>query len=269
MRFGKRPFVVLVAALALAGGCSSGTPVPAAGPARSYDIGQLVAAVAQRQRTDQTARLSLRGEITGGATLQFTGEGVLRVLADAVSVKFTQVVTQKGDAPQETGFVVLPDVTYLRLPPPAGQNPSSRPWVRVDPRSTDPAAMRLAALAGQLTESADPTRTLARYADATQISGATDDVIDGDPAVRYTIVVDLAKAAAEQPDPARRAQLEQQVKAGFTRVTSTLWVDAADRPVRSAVRQELPGIGTLAITGSYRDWGRPVEISAPPASQVR
>ena len=265
MRFGTRPAVATLVVAALVGGCSSPAPAPRA----SYDIDQLVAAVAQRQRTDQTARLSLRGEITGRATLQFTGEGVIRVLTDAVSVKFTQVVTQKGAPPQETGFVVLPDTTYLRLPPPRGQNPSSRPWVRVNPHSTDPAAQRLAGLATTLTESADPTRSLARYAGATAVSAAAEDVIDGDPAMRYTIVTDLTRAAAQQRDPAAKAQLEQQVKAGLTTVTSTLWVDPSDRPVRSAVRQELPGIGTLAITGSYRDWGGPVDIEPPPTAQVR
>jgi hypothetical protein len=186
-----------------------------------------------------------------------------------VSLQFTQVVTQKGTAPQETGFIVLPDAVYLRLPPPRGENAPSRPWVRVDPHSPDPAAMRLATLATTLTESADPTRTLSRYPAATQITDSAADVIDGDPAVRYTIVVDLAKAAAQQTDPATKAQLEQQVRAGLTQVTSTLWVDSVNHPVRSAVRQDLPGIGTLAITGSYRDWGQPVRIDAPPAAQVR
>jgi hypothetical protein len=266
MRFGKGA-VGLLAVIALVGGCSSAAPAPA--PGTSYDIDQLVAAVAQRQRTDQTARLSLRGELIGGSTLQFTGEGVLRVLTDAVSVKFTQIVIQQGVPPQETGFVVLPDATYLRLPPPRGQNPSARPWVRVDPKSTDPAARRLAALATTLTESADPARSLARYTGATAITAATADIIDGDPAVRYTIVTDLAKAAATAPDPARKAQLQRQVAAGLATVTSTLWVDPSDRPVRSSVRQELPGIGTLAMTGSYRDWGRAVDIEPPPASQVR
>jgi hypothetical protein len=272
MRFGSSKGIALVTALVvLVAGCSTSSPDAgsAAAPAPYSTIKELVAAVAQRQRADQTARLSLRGEVTGGATLQFTGEGVLRVLDDAVSVKFTQVVTQKGAAPQETGFVVLPDATYLRLPPSPGENAPDRPWVRVDPTSSDPAAQRLAALATTLTESADPTRTLARYADATQISGAADDIIDGEPAVRYTIVVDLAKAAAQQTDPAMKTRLEQQVRGGLTTVTSTLWVDALGQPVRSAVRQDLPGIGTLVITGSYRDWGQPVEIDAPPATQVR
>lgn len=265
MRLSRRAVVLVVV---LAAGCSS-TPPPSTAPAHFATITDLVTAVAERQRTDRTARLSLRGELTGGATLQFTGEGVLRVLTDAVSVQYTQVVTQKGAAPQETGFIVLPDATYLRLPPARGDKGTARPWVRVDPRSTDPAEMRLAGLAATLTESADPTRTLSRYPGATQITDAAADVIDGDPAVRYTIVVDLAKAAAQQPDPARRTQLKQQVRAGLTQVTSTLWVDSANHPVRSAVRQLLPGIGTLAITGSYRAWGQPVQIDAPPAAQVR
>jgi hypothetical protein len=129
-------------------------------------------------------------------------------------VKFTQVVNQKGAAPQQTGFVVLPDTTYLRLPAPRGQNPSSKPWVRVDPRSADPNAKRLAGLAMTLTESADPARSLARYAGATAVTAATEDVIDGDPATRYTIVTDLTRAAAQQRDPAVKAQLAQQVTAG-------------------------------------------------------
>jgi hypothetical protein len=262
MRFGR---LAAATALALAAGCAGAAPAPGT----PYDIDQLVAAVAQRQRTDQTARLSLRGELVGAATLQFTGEGVLRVASDAVSVKFTQVVTQKGAPPQETGFVVLPGATYLRLPPPRGQNPSRTPWVKVDPTGTDPVAKQQAALATTLTESADPTRTLARYAGATVITAAVPDVIDGDPSVRYTIVTDLARAAAQQPDPILKGRLEQQVRAGLATVTSTLWVDPLDHPVRSSVRQVLPGIGTLAITGSYRDWGRPVDIGAPPASQVR
>jgi hypothetical protein len=267
----RRCCAALISALTmLLVGCSTGAATAAApsGLARHYDIAELVKAVSDRQRADQTAKLSLRGEVVGASTVRFTGEGVLRVLSDAVSVKFTQVVTQKGVAPQETGFVVLPDAVYMQLPVRPGDTPK-KPWVKVDQGSTDPEARKLAAQAATLTESADPTRALARYADATLISDTADDVIDGDPAVRYTIVVDLARAAALEPDPARKAQLEQQVRGGLARVTSMLWLDGDGHPVRSSVNQELPGIGTLAITGSYRDWGQEVVIEPPQPTQVR
>lgn len=269
---GRRLVLLLVAVAALTG-CSVADAASTNGLPRFYDVRELVAAVAQRQRTDSTAKLSLRGDVTGGtSTLSFTGEGELEVLPQTTALKFTQVVTQAGNPPQETGFVVMPDATYLKLPPdPKAAKPGarSRPWVKVDPRSTDPDVKQLAASAATVTQSADPMRAISQYVDATLISDASDDVIDGVPTVRYTIVVDLALAAKAQPDPAIRAQLEQQVRGGLLRVTSTLWVDGSFRPVRSEVHQDLPGIGVLTITGSYRDWGQQVDIEAPPASQVR
>lgn len=248
-------------------GC--GGPEPAAAALTRYDdIDELIAAVSAQQRLDRTARFSLRGELIGAddVRLRFTGAGELRISDDDVELSFTQVVTQRGADPQETGFVVLPDAVYLRMPADDGDD---RPWVRVDPASTDPDAQQLIAQADQLTERADLTVTLARYADSTQISEAADDVIGGDPAVRYTIVTDLARAAETATDPALKAQLEQQVRAGLTLITSTLWVDSAHRPLRSAARQELPGIGTLAITSSYRDWGQAATIAPPPDNRVR
>ena len=97
----RRCCIALIGALAvLLVGCSTSSATAAApsGIPRHKDIGELVKAVSERQKADQTAKLSLRGEVTGASTVRFTGEGVLRVLADAVSVKFTQVVTQKGAA---------------------------------------------------------------------------------------------------------------------------------------------------------------------------
>ncbi len=265
------PVVVGLVALApvvaaSAEGCSAASPP---GIERHYDVADLVAAVEQRQRADRTARLSLRGEVVADAAqLRFTGEGVLQVLPDAVSATFTQVVTQDGAAPQETGFVVLPGAVYLRMPPAPGTEPA-KPWVEVDPRSTDPEAQRLTDLATTLTESATPTRTLAHYADAALVADAADDVVDGAPAVRYTLVIDLARAAALERDRGLRTALDQQVRSGLTRVTTTLWLDGDDRPVRSAVRQVLPGIGTVAVTGDFRQWGQPVRIEPPPATQVQ
>jgi hypothetical protein len=261
---------VAVLAVAVLAGCAASPPADTAALPRYYEIGDLIKAVAAQQRADQTARLSLRGEITGldaEERIRFTGDGVLRVAADAVSLKFTQVVRRRGSPPQETGFVVLPDAVYLRMPHEAGS--SAKPWVRVDPSSSEHDDRVLASLADTLAASAEPMSSLARYADATLVTDAADDLVDGAPAVRYTLVVDLARAAMLETDQKRRAQLQNQVRSGLNRVTSRLWLDAAGRPVRSDVRQQLPGIGMLAITGSYREWGRPVEIAAPAPSQVR
>lgn len=255
---------VLVSLLALVAAC--GAPADATTLARHYDVRQLIDAVAAQQRADGTARFSLRGELVGAqdTRLRFTGVGALRFGAGDVELAFTQVVTQRGAAPQETGFVVLPGEVYLRLP----EADADRPWVHVEAGDPDPQARQLIAMATTVSERADPTSTLSAFADATLVTDAADDVIEGDPAIRYTIVTDLARAAEITPDPVVRDQLAGQVRAGLTRVTSTLWVDAAHRPLRSEFRQDLPGVGTLALTSSYRDWGSVTTIEAPPADQV-
>lgn len=259
--------LALLLTLLLTAGCGTAAEPPAL--TRYYDVDELFAAVAAQQRTDSTARFSLLGELVGAgdARTRFTGAGVLRMTETDLEIQFTQVVSQPDREPQETGFVVLSDAVYLRMPTPAGEEQPDRPWVRVDPNDAAPESQQLMALAASITQRADPTGTLARYADATLVADAADDLVDGAPAVRYTLVTDLARAAEMTPDPAVRAQLEQQVRDGLTRVTSTLWVDSTHRLLRSAASQELPGIGTLDVTGFYRDWGQPVQIE-PPADDL-
>jgi hypothetical protein len=223
---------------------------------RYYDPAQLVAALEQQKRTHRTARIRLSGEVIGSSTRSVVGDGELRLGDDGAAVRLTQVLSEQGVEPVETAFVVLPGSVYVRRSAPGS-------WTRVDRSTPDRTARRLAAMAATLTDGADPTANLTRYGDAALIADAADDVVDGVPAVRYKIVVDLTRAASEQQDHIVRAQLEAQVKGGLTRISALLWVDAEHRPVRSAVRQYLPGFGTFDLVSTYRDWGAPVAISAP------
>jgi hypothetical protein len=260
-------------------GCAGARPEPTAarGLPKVYDVRELLDAVTARQRTDRTATLQVAGHVEDGTsptaippgepTMTVGGTGALRIEDSGVSVDFTQTLTHSGEAPQSTGFVVLPGQVFLRLPSASPGGP--RPWTKVDAASGDATERTLATLATNVVDSADPTANISRFADASLIADASDDPVDGTPAVRYTIVVDLNRAAELQRDPIVRAQLQQQVAGGLTRISSTLWVDAEDRPVRSEARQDMPGIGTLAMTADYRSWGTPVLIEAPPASQVR
>ncbi|WP_379585668.1 hypothetical protein [Pseudonocardia hispaniensis] len=266
---GRRPgwWSVLLVLGVLLTGCVSrdvDSAEPTTALPRYYDVAQLSAAISERLGMYRTARLSVRGEIAGQpAATQVSGDGVIRLAGDGVSAQFTQSVRRPGAPPVQTEFLVVPGQVYQR------HAESGPPWVLVDAGSADSADRRRAILADAIADSGDPTANLVRYADATLVADAADDVVDGIAAVRYELVVDLARAAVLEPDPALRVQLEQQVRAGFTRITSTLWVDAANRPVGSHTRQELPGVGTLTLTSRYRDWGRPVQIAAPPPGRTR
>lgn len=254
----RRVTGLLLAVLVGLAGCAGGRAQEGSAGhlPRYYDPAQLVAALEQQKRTHRTARLTLRGEVIGKSTRSVTGDGELRLGDDGAAVRLDQVLTEQGAAPVETGFVVLPGAVYVRRGPAA-------PWTRVDRGTPDRDTRRLAAMAATLTDGADPTANLTRYGGAALIADAADDVVDGGPAVRYEIVVDLTRAAALQQDRLVRAQLQAQVEGGLTRISALLWVDAQHRPVRSAVRQYLPGFGVFDLVSTYRDWGAPVAISAP------
>jgi hypothetical protein len=269
-------WILLLAVLgASLAGCAGAPPqqTAARGLPKVYDVRELLDAVTARQRTDRTAILQVAGHVEDGThgpgepAMTVGGTGALRIEDSGVSVDFTQTLTRSGEAPQSTGFVVLPGQVFLRLP--SAQPGDPRPWTKVDAASGDAAERTLATLATNVVDSADPTADISRFADASLVADASDDPVEGTPAVRYTIVVDLNRAAELERDPTVRAQLQQQVAGGLTRISSRLWVDAENRPVRSEARQDMPGIGTLAMTADYRSWGTPVLITPPPANQVR
>lgn len=249
--------VVLVGVLSCARGNSEDAQV-AHGLPKYYSAADLLTAVGRRQGADRTAHLRLSGRVDSadGGRTTLGGDGALRVEpGGGISAQFTQTLSPPGQDPQSTALVVLHSGQVWRQ--------SGAGWTRVDRSATGSPEKTLATTAANVVAGADPTANLARYRDAALVADATDDQVAGVPAVRYLVVVDLVRSADLEQDPAVRDALRAQVAAGVTRISSTLWIDAANRPLRSETRQTMPGIGTLALTSDYLDWGAPVAIASP------
>lgn len=253
-----------VALLAVAGCAGTPDPSPQAGAPSAlpkyYDAAALLAAVSARQRSDGGALTSFDGALDGPSGRQVvTGEGAVRFDGAAVSARLDQRVGAQGATPRSTGLVRTGDRTWVR--PPAAPR-----WLELGVDEVPAPARPDATLATNLAGMADPLAGVSRYADASLVADAVDEDVDGVATVRYTIVVDLVRAAAAETDPAVRAQLTDQVRSGLTRISAVVWVDADQRPVQARVRQELPGTGVLDLLAGYRAWGSPVRIDPPPAT---
>ncbi|MFC5949596.1 hypothetical protein ACFQH9_15080 [Pseudonocardia lutea] len=263
----RRPLALVLAAIAVLAvlvgvvSCARGNSEDVGeghGLPKYYAAADLLTAVTRRQQADRTALLRLSGRVDAaqGVPTELGGDGVLRVeQGGGVSAQFTQTLSAPGADAQSAAFVVLPGGQVWRQ---AGGG-----WTRVDEAATGTAEKTLATTAANVVAGADPTAHLTRYRDAALVADAADDTVDGVPAVRYLVVVDLVRAAELEQDAATREALQEQAASGTTRISSTLWVDAANRPLRSETRQAMPGIGTLALTSEYRDWGTPVAIASP------
>ncbi|GAA4675426.1 hypothetical protein GCM10023215_04160 [Pseudonocardia yuanmonensis] len=262
----RRPFalvlaaIAVVAVLAAAVSCARGNSEdagPGHGLPKYYAAADLLTAVTHRQHADRTALLHLSGRVEApqGGPTELGGDGALRVEPGGISAQFTQTLSTPGGATQSAAFVVLPGGQVWRQ--------TGGGWTRVDEAATGTPDKTLATTAANVVAGADPTAHLARYRDAALVADAADDTVDGVPAVRYLVVVDLVRAAELEQDPAAREALQAQAAGGVTRISSTLWVDEANRPLRSETRQTMPGVGTLTLTSDYRDWGTPVAIASP------
>ena len=264
----------LIAAFAAGCGGSTmpGTPGPQPALTRFTTLAQLAAATGAQMKADRTAKITVTGGTSGGQMqASTTGEGAISFDPAGPSMRITERVQQAGaPAATELSLVVLPDQAYVKPPADAGVPvPPGKSWLRIQPNAADPITQQFAQLVRSVRANADPTQSFTQFGDAAQIVQSAEDPLDGVPAVRYQIRVDIAKAAALEGDPTLKLELEQTVQRGMAIVDSSLWLDARNRPLRVLLQQPMPaGQGTYTVDARYRDWGLPVEISPPPPDQV-
>ena len=95
-----------------------------------------------------------------------------------------------------------------------------------------------------------------------------DDTVDGAKVRRYEGTTELAKLSGTGKD-----EQDQQVQAvleknGVKSFPWKLWVDQSGLPRKFSVSMTIAKRGTFTAQTAYRDWGAPVEVTAPPANQV-
>ena len=256
--------VVLTGALSGCAGPGPSGPAPAPpSPAgvslpKYHDPAPLLADVSERTRSDGGATLSVAGTLTGDAgPVPVTGDGAMRIdpAGAGAAVRLQLHTGPEGTVPRATELVRIDDRTWLR--------PHDAGWTEVGVAPLPPAAVADATLATNVASGADPLAAVTRYPDAVLVADARDTDVDGVPAVHYVLVVDLVRAIASEADPARREALAAQQRAGVTRISAEVWLDAERHPLRGRLRTQVPGAGVLDLLIRYENWGSPVTIEPP------
>lgn len=256
------------AAAALAAGCASSTsghapsgavqppqssagssPVPGnAGPLSGAQFARVTTAAAEHA---QTVKIEERTSFLGEP---LSGTGALRFAAGAADATFAvhsngldvQIVMAGGDV-YVKGF---------------GSATPGKPWRKSDP--ADAADMTA------MLKAADPRHTVRMLAAVGTMRPVGQETMNGVPAAHYSVKVDMAKVAQQVPELASEARVA--MKAGVQVEYVQVWVGADQLPVRLMTSASVPGNGgkkkvTSQIT-DYSDWGKPVDIQAPPPDQV-
>ncbi len=154
----------------------------------------------------------------------------------------------------------LDRVFYLKASQAALTGKANRPWVEID---LDDPTNPFGSLLDQMFSNLDPDH-LAKFYASVQLNNLGIDDIDGIETRHYVVRVKTAKVIklmnlGKIPGAGAAA-----IKAELPKtLTSQIWVDADDRPVKT--RSEVAGTTTEL---EYSAWGKPVQVKAPPASQI-
>jgi hypothetical protein len=230
----------------------------------------------------KTAKVTLTESIarSNALPLQVTisGQGSL----DFNSGDTTLTLTSPQAAGAYSALFVSPNL-YIQLPAAdKAQLPTGKTWISMNLNTISEA--RLGTSLSQLSSSSQDSTQLLSYLQSVSTSGITTvgpATIKGVPTTEYKATIDFAKVA-DQKSPAEQAAIKSiEAQLNATTMPVQVWLDAQGR-VRQVFKQlqvstnsqssgetTVPAAsGSVSTTVDYYDFGTPVAVQPPPASQV-
>ena len=216
------------------GGTSSGATSAASGAALKPGDTVDGAALATRM----TAAMVKAGSGTITLDLAAVGKVTGSFVISAGAMQQRMAMTIQG---QDMQIVSTGGLIYMK-----GLPGSAKPWVRIDPKASDPVSKMFAGLTGNM---GDP-RQLAKVLAGTQATVVSSSAS----ATQYDVTIDPSKLTGSTGQTS--APSVGPVKARYT-------LDAQDRPTEMDVV-----VQGQHVKVTFGGWGTPVTIHTPPADQV-
>jgi hypothetical protein len=254
-----------IAALVLSG-CTSkqaGSPGPAAAANPEINTLTLLAQrVSETSAAKQGAHLNISVEGSGQA---LGGEGDVRFGAKP-AMDLKMAIPEMA----EVTMRFVDDAFYVKLPE---ELEPGKSWLKIDTKGADPLSKALGSAVKQMKENGDPSQTLKLLEGAGEITGTKTESLNGKDTTHYTLTIDVKKLVAKQSDADQKKALEEATKAGVQNFPVDVWLDAENLPARIALNIPFTDPTSqkteqVKMTIDYTDWGKPVDVTAPPAAEV-
>jgi hypothetical protein len=167
--------------------------------------------------------------------------------------------------------IFIPPTAYIKVPSGAGTMPDGKSWISLSTGTSDGLDSSLSGPFGG-TDPADLLASLTAVSASVTSLGPT--TIRGVKVAGFRVDIDPAKAAARLPSRERAGFREFIGSLGSGPIPVDVWVDSQNLVRRVKLSLHLPdGEGALAKTQmvevtDFYDFGVPVRVSPPPASQI-
>lgn len=250
-------------ALAGVGVLAAGCGTVHAGQARTPDV--LTAAVSHT--STQTARIVVTTAMqTQGMSVSYTATGEFDFVHSRGMITMA--------APIDMTELFVPPKAYVKVSGLGSTLPHGKTWLAIDTKNAGAASSMLGPF-GSTDNPADLLASLTAIAGSERNLGRA--FVRGVAVTEYQVNIDPAKMAAKVP-ASERTSFQQFVQSlGKGAIPVDIWVDGQNMVRQVRLSLHMPAsIGGSAGLGNFRlsetidfyDFGVPVRVSAPPASQV-
>lgn len=237
---------LLVSAIVLSG-CGGGTG------SASISAGFIARSAASTSEQD-TARIAMTMEISGE---KVEIDGAMAMDGSAFEMSFA--VPGGGDIEER----VVDGVMYMRMPGSATEFGTE--WVSIDMSGLLPEQQEQA----RSSNGADPTSSLQSLAGADgEVQTLGEDELRGGTATHYRVRIDADTALQRLRDGGVEPSARQiEAAAAMDGEPMDVWIGEGDRMLKMAFTMHLPQ-GSARVLMELYDFGTPIDIQAPPASET-
>ncbi|GAA3223608.1 LppX_LprAFG lipoprotein [Actinocorallia longicatena] len=254
--------VVAGSALALAlTACGSPTESP-----KTVNLSAHEALNASAGKTANVESFSAELTVGGGATVHGTGSFQIKP-APAFSVELDQIsLAGFNVGTGGTRLILLGQDVYVSNKNLNSLTGGSKPWVKVNLGTVgDKVGFNPGDMLKQVTQ-ANPADLAKIVAESTDVKKVGTEKIDGVQTTHYAGTVDL-KTALKNWDPELQGKVEGMAK-GAEALTFDFWADKDQLPRKVAAKATSSEGKVYDVTVLFRDYGKKVSVTAPPADQV-
>jgi hypothetical protein len=267
-----------LAVTALLAGCSGdgGGGERGARDGEPRSIVQALTAAAERAGEARTARVELTMSVPGaGGGMRMSGVTGWDPLV--MDVTASGGMLGQAGGPDEVRMLWVDDVMYMNVGEEGSEGFGGKPWVKMDlraiaERSGDGRALE--SMTGGLQDmNRSPSQQTALLLDSPSIERVGEEKVGGVPTEHYsgTLTMEEALAADSSSDHLTAEEREELLgameKSGVKGFDIDVWVDERDYPAKIDMTMDSPQ-GEITVSQTYSDYGTPVSVRAPSASET-
>ena len=245
------------------GGSTNTSPKDTGGgaPVAAANLVDLAKSLGDKTTEASSAHMTMTADAAG---VKMDGEGDVKFGSSDAAISMTLNTTEGS-----ISMVLLDGVLYMKLPQ---ELEPGKPWIKIDSSTNSEMAKALGSMNEQLSKNVDPRATLKEFEKAGEITDSNQEEIDGQKVTHYKIDVDVQKMVDEQADPSTKEEMQKAIDAGIKTLPVEVWIDKEGLPARFAMEMAAPngsgGTEKVKMQADYTDWGKPVDITPPPADQI-